>query len=227
MSQPPLRELVAELDSVEGWLSDEDVALFLTVDRVTRSLGSRGDVVEIGAYKGKSAIVLGYCIADDERLVVVDPFGRSASDATVLAEQHQFYEDLTRAEFDRNYARFHSRPPVVLERFSTDLGPADIAADARLVHVDGAHDYASVAHDVALVLGVLADEGVVVFDDAMDRGAPGVVAAVWEAVGDGRLVPLMTTGKVWTCRPEAHPTLLGELEDASCGATGCWPSRRC
>ncbi len=212
VSRPPLPALVEDLRTVEGWLSDEDVALFLAVDDAAQALGIRGDLLEIGAYKGKSAVVLGYCLADEERLVVVDPFGRSASDATVLAEQHRFYEDLTRSEFDRNYARFHARPPVVLERFSTDLEPGDIGRDLRLVHVDGAHDYASVAHDVDLVLAVLADDGILVFDDAMDRGAPGVVAAVWEAVGDGRLIPVMTTGKVWTCRPEAHPRLLAALE---------------
>jgi Methyltransferase domain len=204
--------LLEELCSVEGWLSDEDVVLFFAVDEATRALGSRGDVLEIGVYKGKSAVVLGYCIDGDERLVVVDPFGRSASDATVLAEQHRFYDDLTRSEFDRNYGRFHARPPLVLERFSTDLVPGDIGRDIRLVHVDGAHDYTSVAHDIDLVLAVLADDGVLVFDDAIDRGAPGVVAAVWAAVGDGRLLPLMTTGKVWTCRPEAHPRLLAAVE---------------
>jgi Methyltransferase domain len=212
VSHPPVPELVEDLRSVGGWLSDEDVALFLAVDDATRAVGLGGDVLEIGVYKGKSAVVLGYCIEGDERLVVVDPFGRAATDATVLAEQQRYYDDLSRAEFDRNYARFHARPPVVLERFSTDLEPADIGRDLRLVHVDGAHDYASVAHDVDLVLAVLADDGVLVFDDAIDRGAPGVVAAVWEAIGDGRLLPLMTTGKVWTCRPAAHPRLMAAIE---------------
>jgi hypothetical protein len=211
VSHPPVPSLLQDLRAVEGWLSDEDVVLFFAADDATRELGIHGDLLEIGAYKGKSAVVLGYCLAEGEELVVVDPFGRPAGAATVLAEQNRHYGDLTRAAFDANYARFHRRPPRVIEDFSTDVPVDALPSGARLVHVDGAHDFTSVVHDIDLVLGQLAEGGVVAFDDALNAGAPGVAAAVWGAVRDGSAVPLMTSGKLWLCHPAWHARLSAEV----------------
>ena len=59
-------------DSVPGWFLDIDARLFLGVNALQTGRGIRGNLLEIGAYHGKSAILLGYCLQPGERLVVSD-----------------------------------------------------------------------------------------------------------------------------------------------------------
>lgn len=48
------------LDSIDGWLYPEDVLLFQEIDALQGLSKVTGDLLEIGVYHGKSAILLGY-----------------------------------------------------------------------------------------------------------------------------------------------------------------------
>jgi Methyltransferase domain len=201
--RPTIDEYVAHMDElVLGWFEDIDAALFRTIDRVHRTVGVEGDLLEIGAYLGKSAILLGYLLRPQERLVVCDLFTNEELDPDLEADA-AFYGSLSRAAFEQNYARFHRRPPTVIERSSTELADEGLGRSFRLVHVDGSHQYDVVRQDIATALEFLVDGGIVVVDDY--RTVPhalGVAAAVWKAVTDGDLTPVLATPhKLYGCSP--------------------------
>jgi Glycosyl transferase family 2/Methyltransferase domain len=191
---PTVDEYVAHMhELVLGWFYDLDVLVFRAIDAVQRAAGVEGDFLEIGAYLGKSAILLGYLLRPQERLVVCDLFTNEDLDPDLDADG-KYYVELSRTAFEENYARFHRRPATVIERSSTELMNEGLGHSFRIVHVDGSHRYDIVRQDIVTALEMVVDGGIVVVDDY--RTVPhalGVAAAVWEAVIDGRLIPLLTT----------------------------------
>jgi hypothetical protein len=178
---------------IPGWFDDIDAATFRAIDEVHRTCGVAGDLLEIGAYLGKSAILLGYLLRPEERLVVCDLFTNEEVDPDVEADA-ALYDDLSRGAFEQNYGRFHRRAAHVIERSSTELASDGLGRSFRIVHVDGSHSYDIVRQDIDTALDLLVDGGIVVIDDY--RTVPhalGVAAAAWKAVTDGRLIPVLAT----------------------------------
>ncbi len=64
-----------QIDSVPGWFHPEDRKVFVGLNQIQRECSVSGNVLEIGAYKGKSAILLGYELKAGERMVICDLFG--------------------------------------------------------------------------------------------------------------------------------------------------------
>jgi hypothetical protein len=200
---PSFDEYVTHMDElVLGWFAYIDAMVFRAIDQTHRDSGIEGDLLEIGAYMGKSAILLGYLLRPQERLVVCDLFTNEDLDPD-LESDAAFYGELSRAAFEQNYARFHRQRPEVIERSSTELGAEGLGRSFRLVHVDGSHRYDIVRQDIATALELVVGGGIVVVDDY--RTVPhalGVAAAVWRAVTDGELIPLLATEqKLYGCSP--------------------------
>lgn len=210
---PGVDEYVARMhELVPGWFDEVDAAVLRGVDRVQRSAGITGDLLEIGAFFGKSAILLGYLLGPEERLVVCDLFTTEGLDPAVDTDAGA-YEGLTRAAFEQNYACFHNRPPTAIARPSTELPEAGLGRDFRLVHIDGSHRYEIARQDISNALDILVDGGVVVLDDYLTLPhALGVAAALWQAVTDGQLVPVLATyRKLYACAPGATGTTAAML----------------
>ena len=187
-------EYLASMDSVPGWFYPLDARIFVAVDGIQRRRGIRGDLLEIGAYRGKSAILLGYLARAGERLAVCDIFDAADGvDDENVRESATYYGDLQRQEFERQYRRFHPAPPEIIAAPSTEIDRKKMAARFRLVHVDGSHTYEVVRADIATARTLLAPGGVVVFDDWMQPHAAGVALAVWEEYLRGELTPLCAT----------------------------------
>jgi Glycosyl transferase family 2/Methyltransferase domain len=202
-SLPTIDEYLAHMhELVLGWFDDVDAAVFRAIDHVQRASGVEGDLLEIGTYLGKSAILLGYLLRPSERLVVCDLFTNEALDPDLDADA-PFYGQLSRLAFEENYSRFHSRPAFVIERSSTELADDGLERSFRIVHVDGSHRFDVVRQDITTALDLVVDGGIIVIDDYRTiPHALGVAAAVWEAVTSGRLVPVVATGqKLYGCSP--------------------------
>lgn len=189
-----LADYLDALDSVRGWLSPVDALLFRLVDEAQRATGVRGDLLEIGVYEGKSAILLGFLLGDDEELVVCDLFEEEPAGEANRAESAYWYQGFSRATFEQNFRKWHERLPVIIAGSSTDLPRQQWPPRFRIVHVDGAHSHAEVTCDVATSRAVSVAGGVVIFDDYRREGLPGVAAAVWAAVATHGLTPLCLTG---------------------------------
>lgn len=181
------------VDSIPGWFYPNDVALFVDISAYQRERGDSGDLLEIGAYMGKSAVLLGYLLGAGERLVVCDLFEADAASAEARREKDQWYQGLAREQFEENYGRYHDSLPHVVAGPSTELDQMGPDGSFRFVHVDGGHQYEVVRHDLECARRLLAPGGVVAVDDWRSVHTPGVIAATWEAVVADGLVPFCIT----------------------------------
>ena len=178
---------------VPGLLEDIDFLLFdwLLRDQATRDV--KGDLLEIGAFQGKSAIVIGPHARDAEQFIVCDIFEDSTSDAANDEENADSYRDLTRRSFEDNYRRFVPRPATIVQELSTNIRDHVPDGTVRFAHVDGGHMYDVIKADVESISHLLVEGGIVAFDDFRAQHTPGVAAAVWEAVASAGLLPICVT----------------------------------
>lgn len=183
------------MSTIPGWFSPADMDIFDWILSDQLLFGVAGDLAELGAYLGRSAVLIGDYVRDGETFTVVDLFGANAEDEENLTENAQEYPNLTRADFERNYVRFHDRLPRVLEAPSSHVVLHAEPGRHRFVHVDASHLYAHVAADVVSARSLLRPNGVVVFDDIRSAHTPGVAAAVWGAVATQGLRPFLLSDR--------------------------------
>ncbi|MFI1964644.1 class I SAM-dependent methyltransferase [Streptomyces pathocidini] len=194
------------LNDVKGWFPSLDQVLFASLLGRQERLGERGDLLEMGAYLGKSAIFTATFLRPDERFTVCDLFDAPAPDQHNAAEARKSYATLTRVAFEQNYLAFHDELPEVVQ------GPTSVLADeldpdtCRFVHVDASHLYEHVAGDIETAQRVLVPGGVVVLDDFRSEHTPGVAAATWEAVFNRGLRPIcLSTQKLYGTWDDPEP----------------------
>jgi hypothetical protein len=195
-----LSEYLSAKDSVPGWFFDADVRLFLAVNELQTRRGIKGNILEIGAFYGKSAILLGYCVQAAERLVVCDIFEHTGTlSSEGMAEHDNYYTaSLRQQEFERHYRRFHDSLPDLIVGPSAQLDRAALARQFRLIHVDGGHEYEIVREDILTARALLTEGGIVIFDDWSQPHCPGVAMAVWESYRETGMIPLgFTNNKLY------------------------------
>lgn len=199
IQDPAVRAYYRHLDEVPGWFAALDFITLVALDRYQHSSGISGDILEIGAYVGKSAILLGLLVRGAEQLVVCDIFDGSVAPTHDHIENRKWYgAGVARTEFESWYRTFHHDLPVIVERPSSDLEATVAERTFRLIHVDGSHVYETVRTDLAFAHHHLGPGGIVVLDDFGRPHAPGVGAATWEAVFNSGLRPfLLTEGKLY------------------------------
>jgi hypothetical protein len=198
MTAPPRR-----LDDVPGWFPVLDQMLFTWL--LTRQT-SPGDLLEVGVYLGKSAILLGHHRREGERYTVCDLFEGEAPDDANRAESDKSYGSLTRRAFEENYLSFHDELPRILQGPSS-LVPGEVPPrSCRFVHIDASHLYEHVHGDIGAARQALLPGGVVVLDDFRSEHTPGVSVAAWEAVLNRGLRPIcLSTQKLYATWDDPIP----------------------
>jgi Methyltransferase domain len=181
---------ITSYSDIDGWFVWDDRTLF---DALLAAQTEPGDLVELGAYLGRSAVIIGDHWRDGERFVVIDLFGAEVDDVMNQRENQGSYPTLTRTNFEANYLALHDRLPEVVQGLSTEVVEHVPPGSARFIHVDASHLYDQVAKDIVAIRGLLRPDGVVVFDDFRAMHTPGVAAAVWGAVVTQGLVPFALT----------------------------------
>jgi hypothetical protein len=184
-----------KFDDVPGWFMPIDQTAFSWVLEFQNRTEEPGGVVELGVFKGKSAILIGNHLRTGEVFTAVDLFDDiETSDAADKAEQDFFKtQSLTQAAFEQNYLSFHKALPRVV-RGPTSVVTRHVApASARFVHVDAGHTYDLVREDSASARALLRENGVVVFDDYRKAATLGNTAAVMEAILNEGLKPILNT----------------------------------
>jgi predicted O-methyltransferase YrrM len=194
-----------EIRSIPGWFFRTDWAMFRFALSESGRQIAVGNLAEIGAYLGKSAVLIGEYLRDGEVFTVIDLFGAESDDAANSAENAAQYPVLTKQKFEDNYRRVHGSLPTVIQAPSSEITEHAAQGRHRFVHVDGSHLYDHVAGDVAASRRLLADQGVVVFDDYRTVHAPGVAAAVWQAMDDGLKPFAVSETKLYATWGDAEP----------------------
>jgi hypothetical protein len=200
-TRPPRR-----LDDVPGWFPVLDQVLFEWFLSRQESAGTRGDLLEVGVYMGKSAIFVGRHRRPGEKYTVCDLFEGDAPDAANRAESTKSYSALTRRVFEENYLSFHDELPRVLQGPSS-LVPAEVEPrSCRFVHIDASHLYEHVHGDIGAAHDLLLPDGIVVLDDFRSEHTPGVSIATWEAVLNRGLRPVcLSTQKLYGTWGDPEP----------------------
>jgi hypothetical protein len=193
MSETTRAEVDRDLESIKGWFNPSDRRLFAWLLQRQVDHGEGGDVVELGCYLGKSAVLIGNHLAEGETFTVLDLFESDGPDDSGGRDMHGAYSTLTQAAFEANYLRFHERLPVVIKAPSSAIVDHVAAGSVRFLHVDASHLYEHVAGDADSARKLLKPDGIVVFDDFRAEHTPGVAAAVWEAVLTKGLRPICVT----------------------------------
>ncbi len=183
---------------IPGWFDDVDDALF---HGVLAAQARRGNLVELGVYLGRSAVVIGEYLRSGEVFFAVDLFERSdlAPSSEGLAEeirayagvaQEQFSVEYSRAAFEANYSAVHDELPEIVQQPTVAAQKHVPESSARFVHIDASHFYENVREDLLSARQILQADGLVVVDDYRTRHTPGVAAAVWRAVAMDGLIPV-------------------------------------
>src|SRR6476620_810954 len=161
---------------IAGWFIPDARVIF---DLLLDTQAETGDVVELGAYLGRSAVIIGSHVRPDERFVVVDLFGNDekiVGDTSNQAENKRSYSTLTRRQFESNYLAFHDSLPEIVEGQSSEIVNHVAPNSVRFMHVDASHLYPQVHVDALNAHKLLRANGLVVFDDYRSHHTPGVAA---------------------------------------------------
>ncbi|MFD6876325.1 MULTISPECIES: class I SAM-dependent methyltransferase [unclassified Streptomyces] len=184
----PAPPVPRSFDEVKGWFSAHDQVLFdWFLTRQNQDAETPGDILELGAFMGKSAIFLGGYLRDGEEFTVCDLFDSPAPDDFNLAETRDSYPTLTRRGFETNYLAFHEELPTVIQAPTSVVSDRVRPGSCRFVHIDASHLHEHVVQDIDSSRLVAGEDAVVVFDDYRSEHCPGVAAAVWAAVAAGEL----------------------------------------
>lgn len=172
---------------IPGFFYPADFMLFDFILGHQLDGGVVGDMLEIGVYRGKSAILMGCGLRPDERLIACDLFEKVMSHEDLGVEHRETYDGLEVAEFCRNWDHYHSRRQLDVRVCDsaqlTELPPL------RFIHIDGCHNYQCVRGDITLATKHAGQRGVISLDDYRIAEEPGVAAAISEAVSAGALFP--------------------------------------
>ncbi|MFG2722166.1 class I SAM-dependent methyltransferase [Streptomyces sp. NPDC048416] len=213
----------ANFSDVKGWFWPADQLLFdWFLTRQAQVSHQRGDLLELGAYLGKSAIFIGGHVRPGEEFTVCDLFDSPAPDDPNSAEMNRSYATLTRRAFETNYLAFHERLPTIVQAPTSVIGGRLKAGSCRFIHVDASHLYEHVYGDIEAARTLAATDAIVALDDFRAEHCPGVAAAVWGAVATKELKLIcITATKAYGTWGDAEP-VRAELLDWLTSRTDLW-----
>jgi SAM-dependent methyltransferase len=201
---------VERIYEVPGFFQPLDAVLFARLFAAQDEVGVAGDVLEIGSFYGRAAILLGFLKDEGDVLHVCDLFEDTPPTRAGQMELAAFSGRMpTRVEFEAWFGSFHDTVPVIHQVPSSVLNASELGPRSfRFVHLDGSHVYEAVMRDIATAGELVAEGGVVAFDDFANVGYPGVAAALWPAVMESDLEPFAcsssklyaTLGRDWATR---------------------------
>jgi predicted O-methyltransferase YrrM len=132
------------VEGVEGWMTDAQARRLWDA---ARRIGSPGRVVEIGSFRGRSAIILACAAEEGVEIIAIDPHGggdrgpREISPDAVRgqADHRLFHANLERAGVSERVRHLRATSQAALDQ---------VAGGVDLLYVDGAHRYSPARADI-------------------------------------------------------------------------------
>lgn len=179
------------IDGIDGWLS-VDQAERLWNAAVPLQPGAR--LVEIGSFRGRSAVILATAAGPDTTLLAIDPHaGNDRGDLRGEGATQEDEAELDNKAFNANLEAAGVRDRVEhLRKFSHDAVD-DVEAPVDLLYVDGAHQYAPAVGDIRAFGAKVRPGGTMLIHDSFS--SVGVTLAIltdlvlsteWRYVGRSR-----------------------------------------
>ena len=193
MKRIELEEFLQDTKRIPGWLSFHDAAVLDGILSHQSEDGTKGNLLEIGVYAGKSAVLLGHHLKPKEEFHVCDIFGEP-TDSRNTDEILQSYRNLSRVRFEENCNKFIGELPIIHECLSLELPRILEHNKFRLIHIDGSHLYEHVVKDLEFATSAIdRRRGIIAVDDFRAQHTVGVAIAVWKSILTGTLIPLVIT----------------------------------
>jgi predicted O-methyltransferase YrrM len=166
------RAVAHAVRDVEGWMSEDQARRLWNR---ARTVPPGGSIVEIGSYRGRSAIVLAKAAPPSVRVIAIDPHAGNDRGPQQWVG--------TREEGQQDYERFHEnlRTAGVEQRvqhirdFSQDA-VQQVDGEVDMLYIDGAHGYAPARADIVQWGGRVRAGGTMLIHDAYS--AVGVTLAL-------------------------------------------------
>ncbi len=178
-----------------GWFAEGAIVTWDALLAFQAERGQRGNVLEIGVLKGKSAALLAVRSDPSETVVLVDPaLRREATD--LVAEAHPVNNVLLRAK-------------------SQDIADNEeilaMHGRCRWIHIDGEHSGRAVRNDLAIAARLVAPDGIICLDDFFAPAYPQITESAFRFLDERKDdFRLFLTGfrKGYVCRRSAAPDYL-------------------
>lgn len=165
-----------QAQQINGWCSEGAAHLFAFMNHCQVSEGITGNIFEIGAHCGKSAVLLASFLRNQERLGVCDVFDGGSDENDARLQQ-----------FLNNVQTIVPGTPLdIYKQNSHTLAEANLAAPFRMFHIDGGHEAKDVDADMRTAHKFLAQNGVMILDDMLCMSWPTVMDGCVQFMNDHR-----------------------------------------
>jgi len=170
----------AAVAGVEGWLTEAQARRLWDA---AAALPAGAQVVEIGSYRGRSAIVLAKAAADGVRIAAIDPHaGNDRGPLEIHGRPEEGEGD--HEVFVRNLAAAGVEGVVRHVRLPSGGAHEAVEGEVQLLYIDGAHRFAPALDDIRTWGDRVAPGGTMLIHDSFN--AVGVTAAQVRALVLGR-----------------------------------------
>ena len=164
------RYLAKPFNAVKGASSKISAVVATRLLAAQSAQGVRGHVAEIGVFEGRFFIALALCVEPGERAIATDVF--TWPDEGVA---ERFLANCRSAGVNMDI--------VVVQKAATHNLTREAYRQAaggpiRFLHIDGAHTYEGVLHDLHLAKAALHPQGVLCLDDVLHPRYPALTIAV-------------------------------------------------
>lgn len=172
--------------STEGMLSEFSMAVMDCLLALQDDLAVGGHLLEIGVFKGRSAMLLAHRARPGERLVLVDiePYLDQAKLGAIFPGFE--FVQCGSEDFPHRFA-----------------GYADLKRACRVVHIDSSHGFRATLHELEMAETLLADRGIIILDDFTNLNYSQIIAATYKYLYSGKsdlMMFLVTEEKGYLCR---------------------------
>lgn len=191
----PLDIYRKQFDGVPGWFRLPAIALWDSLLTFQSTNGVRGNFLEIGVWKGRSALLSALHSAEGEECVHVD-----------LLPSEEARANLKRVR--QSGLHFFNTTSRTL---APEILPGSGAPGYRWIHIDGEHTGIAVEKDLTLASSLLGPRGIIVVDDFFSHEYPQITFAVIEhlkAHPKTLMMFLCGYSKAYLCHPSDGVWLL-------------------
>lgn len=188
---PPIATYRARFAGLPGFFVDEAIACWDYLLSTQAAMKVGGNALEIGVYRGKSALLTACHMAPPEILVLND----IAPIDDVVTAVRSLRGPEVRAVLAKSFL------------LRTDAALDALHGTMRWIHIDGDHSGFNVAADLQTADLFLGDKGIICVDDFFSTRYPQVTAAVFRFLEQRNPIYRMVlcgAGKAYICRTEDH-----------------------
>lgn len=202
--------------SIDGWgINHYLVHLFLALDAYQKERNITGNLFEIGVYHGRVLILLGLMSRGDERIVGLDIF-EALQSHNIDASGGPTTKEIVDRHLDR-YRLSGKTDLIAGDSLFTDFTKIPALSGVRFAHIDGAHYVDAVVNDLMKTQQLLVPGGIIVVDDFLHVGFPGVNEGCHRFLSSEtpRLVIPFAAGanKLFLTTHSHHADLLGYMRE--------------